>query len=134
MTINEENTETCNVVAQYLGKALIGISPLDVEAYSALLDSIIYGNSSIKSVFDFALYDITSQHAELPLYAFWGGKNNKTLKTGHILCLGPIDKMIRDAIKIIDSGFQFVKVKLAGQKEEEIRLIQHLHAKCLITN
>lgn len=124
MTINGESMDTCFVVAQYLGKILIGKNPLDVAACSALMDSIIFGNSSIKSAFDIALYDIASQHAELPLYTYLGGKNDKTLITDYTVSLGPKEKMVRDAIKIVDRGFQFVKVKLGGKKEEDIERIQ----------
>lgn len=124
MTINGESMDTCFVVAQYLAKVLIGKNPLDIANCSALMDSIIYGNSSIKSAFDIALYDIASQHSEMPLYAFLGGKNNKTLITDYTVSLGPKDKMVRDAIKIIDRGFQFVKVKLGGKKEDDIERIQ----------
>lgn len=124
MTINGESMDTCFVVAQYLAKVLIDKNPLDIASCSALMDSIIYGNSSIKSAFDIALYDIASQHAELPLYTFLGGKNNKTLITDYTVSLGPKDKMVQDAIKIVDRGFQFVKVKLGGKKEEDIERIQ----------
>ncbi|MDO9613121.1 MAG: hypothetical protein Q7J86_01175, partial [Bacteroidota bacterium] len=78
MPINGESMETAYLVANYLAKALIGKNPLDIETCSVEMDRTIYGNSSIKSAFDIALYDIASQHSGLPLYAFLGGKNNKT--------------------------------------------------------
>lgn len=124
MTINGESMDTCFVVAQYLAKVLLGKNPLDVAACSALLDSIIYGNSSIKSAFDIALYDVASQHAELPLYEFLGGENNKTLITDYTVSLGPKEKMVSDAIKVVDRGFQFMKVKLGGKIEDDIERIQ----------
>jgi L-alanine-DL-glutamate epimerase-like enolase superfamily enzyme len=61
MTINGETVETCFIVAQYLAKALKDKNPLDIKECSSLMDKVIYGNASIKSAFDIALYDIASQ-------------------------------------------------------------------------
>jgi len=63
MPINGESQDTCFIVGQYFAKALKGKDPLQIEDCLNLMDKIIYGNSSIKSAFDIALYDIASQHA-----------------------------------------------------------------------
>jgi L-alanine-DL-glutamate epimerase-like enolase superfamily enzyme len=128
MTINGESMETCFTVGQYLAKMLVGKDPLEIAACSAKMDAVIYGNSSIKSAFDIALYDIASQHAGLPLYAFLGGKNDKVLVTDYTISLDDPQKMVKDAIKIKENGFQVIKVKLGGSGEkdvERIRLIRN---------
>ena len=81
MTINGESIDTCFIVGQYFAKILKGKDALDIEGCMMDMDKLIYGNSSIKSAFDIALYDIASQHAGLPLYKFIGGSNNKTIIT-----------------------------------------------------
>src|SRR5690606_25066912 len=73
MSINGESMDTCFVVGQYFGKLMKGKNALDIAARIADMDQLIYGNSSIKSAFDIALYDIAAQHAGLPLYKFLGG-------------------------------------------------------------
>lgn len=126
MTINGESIDTCFVVAAYLAKILVGKNALHIEACSAAMDKVIYGNSSIKSAFDIALHDIAAQNAELPLYAFLGGKNNKTLITDYTVSIGAPAKMANDALKIKNNGFRFIKVKLGESREtdvERIRLI-----------
>lgn len=75
-TIHGESMETCFIVAQYLAKILIGKNPLQIADCKAFLDKVIYGNASIKSAFDIALFDIAAQQAELPLYKFGGGKQS----------------------------------------------------------
>lgn len=126
-TINGESMETCFVVGQYLAKALIGQNPLNITQCSQLMDATIYGSNSIKSAFDIALYDIAAQNANLPLYAFLGGQNSKTLVTDYTISIGEPQKMVADALKIITNGFQIIKVKL-GQSlyldVERIRLIR----------
>jgi L-alanine-DL-glutamate epimerase-like enolase superfamily enzyme len=124
MTINGENMETCFVVAQYLAKILKGKNPLNISECSAAMDSVIYGNSSIKSAFDIALYDIASQNAALPLYAFLKGNNKKILTTDYTVSIGDTSKMVRDAIKIKDNGFQIIKVKLGESKEKDVARIR----------
>ncbi|MDB5272260.1 MAG: mandelate racemase [Chitinophagaceae bacterium] len=128
LTINGESMGTAVVVAQLLAKALKGKEALDIEGCSALMDKIIYANSSIKSAFDMALYDIAAQHAGLPLYAFLGGKKNKMVQTDYTVSLGPIDKMVSDAQRIKDRGFEIIKVKLGGKKEEDILRMQGIRA------
>jgi len=126
MTINGESMETGMVVGRYLATALKGKDPLDIEACHKKMNSVIYANSSIKSAFDMALYDIAAQHAELPLYAFLGGSNNKTLITDYTVSLDKAEKMAADAAKIKANGFQVVKVKLGGTKEDDIERIKQI--------
>ncbi|HCY41468.1 MAG TPA: dipeptide epimerase [Prolixibacteraceae bacterium] len=120
MPINGESMETAYLVANYLAKSLIGKNPLDIETCSDEMDRTIYSNSSIKSAFDIALYDIASQHAELPLYAFLGGKNNKMLLTDYTVSLSDPAQMSADAQEIKDRGFQVIKVKLGDDPEKDI--------------
>lgn len=126
MMINGESMDTCFIVAQYLAGTLTGKNPLEIEACTIAMDGVIYGNSSIKSAFDMALYDIAAQHAGLPLYAFLGGSKTKAIITDYTVSIDEPQKMAEDARKIKADGFQVIKVKL-GQAEkdaERIRLIR----------
>jgi L-alanine-DL-glutamate epimerase-like enolase superfamily enzyme len=120
MPINGESMETCFIVANYLAKSLIGKNPLDIEACSETMDRTIFGNSSIKSAFDIALYDIASQAAGQPLYAFLGGKNDKILKTDYTVSLNEPQQMVADAQEIKNRGFEVIKVKLGNDPEKDI--------------
>jgi L-Ala-D/L-Glu epimerase len=123
MTINGESMETAFVVARYLAKGLLGKNPLNIAELSWSMDKVIYGNWSIKSAFDIALHDIVSQNAEVPLYAWLGGKNCKTLITDYTVSLGDKEKMAADALKIKAAGFQVIKVKLGDSAEKDIERI-----------
>ena len=120
MPINGESMETCYVVSNYLAQSLIGKNPLDIGACFETMDRTIFGNSSIKSAFDIALYDIASQAAGLPLYAFLGGKNNKILKTDYTVSLNEPQQMVADAQEIKNRGFEVIKVKLGDDPEKDI--------------
>jgi L-Ala-D/L-Glu epimerase len=126
-TINGESIDTCFIVGQYLATGLLGMDPANIGECHQLMNRIIYANSSIKSAFDIALYDITSQDAGLPLFAFLGGNKNKSLITDYTVSIGDPVKMADDARKIQEEGFQFIKVKLgnSGKKDiERIRVIR----------
>ncbi|MBM3417188.1 MAG: dipeptide epimerase [Bacteroidetes bacterium] len=127
MPINGESTDTCLTVGKYFAKAFSGKDPLQIEDCIYLMDKIIYGNSSIKSAFDMALYDIASQHAGMPLYKFLGGENNKVIVTDYTVSIGEPQKMAADALKIKNEGYPAIKVKLGldGKKDaERIRAIR----------
>lgn len=126
LTIAGESMETGFVVAQYLAKVLIGKNPANISECALAMDKVIYGNSSIKSAFDMALYDIAAQHAGLPLYKYLGGSNNKTIKTDYTVSLGPTEKMVADAQKIVDQGFETVKVKLGHSREKDVESIRQI--------
>lgn len=124
MAINGESMDTCRVVGQYLAQKLIGQDPLDIAHCSLAMDRVIYGNSSIKSAFDIALYDLASQKAGVPLYSFLGGQQNKVLLTDYTVSLGDKDKMVKEALQIRDDGFQIIKVKLGETFEKDVERIR----------
>ena len=120
MPINGESQDTCFTVGQYFAKALKGKNALDIEGCVQLMDSIIYANTSIKSAFDIALYDIAAQQAGVPLYQFIGGNNNKTITTDYTVSVGDIDKMVADALKIQAQGYPAIKVKLGKNGKTDV--------------
>ncbi|HMG69407.1 MAG TPA: hypothetical protein VK588_17035, partial [Chitinophagaceae bacterium] len=77
MTINGESIDTCFIVGKYLATGLLGKNPLLHEECSLIMDNIIYGNTSIKSAFDIAMYDIAAQNSELPLYKYLNGRTKR---------------------------------------------------------
>lgn len=125
-SINGESMESGFEVAKFLARNLIGKNPLDISHCHHIMDATIYGNSSIKSAFDIALHDLAAQNTNLPLYRFLGGKKNKTITTDFTISIGSPSKMALDAKKIVSAGFQIIKVKLGGTKEEDVLRIQSI--------
>ena len=128
MPINGESQDTCFIVGQYFAKALKGKDPLDIETCINLMDRIIYGNSSIKSAFDIALYDIAAQQAGVPLYEHIGGQNNKTIITDYTVSIGEAAKMAEDAVKIKKQGYPAIKVKLGKDGKKDVERMKAIRA------
>jgi len=124
MSINGESMDTCFIVGQYFAKLIKGKDALVIEELIAAMDKLIYGNSSIKSAFDMALYDIASQHAGIPLYKFLGGENNKTIITDFTVSIGDPAKMAADAVNIKEAGYPAIKIKLGKNGETDILRIK----------
>ena len=112
MPINGESQETCYIVGQYFAKALLGKNALDIASCIQLMDKIIYKNTAVKSAFDIALYDIAAQAAGQPLFAFLGGKNDKTIVTDYTVSVGDPAQMVKEALQIQADGYPAIKVKL----------------------
>ncbi len=127
-TINGETQETCHSVGRLLAKALIGHDPTDIEGAHAIMDRLIFGNSSIKSAFDIALHDIAAQAADLPLWKLLGGKERSDLYTDYTVSIGDPEKMAADAAAVISAGFPVIKVKLGGDGDLDIKRIQAIRA------
>jgi L-alanine-DL-glutamate epimerase-like enolase superfamily enzyme len=128
MPINGESQDTCFIVGQYFAKLLKGKDPLQIEQCITLMDSVIYANTSIKSAFDMALYDIASQHAGLPLYKFLGGENTKTIITDYTVSIGEPGKMAADALKIKNEGYPAIKIKLGKNGKKDVERISAIRA------
>ena len=124
MSINGESMDTCFIVGQYFAKLFKGKNALAIEGRIADMDKLIYGNSSIKSAFDMALYDIASQHAGVPLYKFLGGSNNKTIITDYTVSIGDPEKMAADAMKIKEEGYPAIKIKLGKNGATDVLRIK----------
>lgn len=124
MSINGESADTGMVVGQYFAKWLKGRDPLGIEENIAGMDKIIYGNNSIKSAFDMAFYDIASQQAGQPLYAYLGGNSNKTIITDYTVSIGDPERMAEDALKIKEEGYPAIKIKLGNNGKTDVERIR----------
>ena len=124
MPINGESVDTCYAVGQYFAKLLKGKNALAIEECILAMDKLIYGNTSIKSAFDMALYDIASQNAGLPLYKFLGGSNDKIIVTDYTVSIGNPEKMAADAVKIKTEGYPAIKIKLGNNGELDVTRVK----------
>jgi L-alanine-DL-glutamate epimerase-like enolase superfamily enzyme len=124
--INGETHETCFVVGKLLAQGLIDKDPLDISSNFELMSKLIYANNSIKSAFDIAQYDLISKSEDLPLYKYLGGEISKKIYTDYTVSVGDINGMVEDAIKVKESGYQIIKVKLGKGGEKDVERIKNI--------
>lgn len=97
-----------------LAPVLIGADPLGAETLMHKLDAWLPGHGYAKSAIDTALWDLSAQVADMPLYRLLGGRATQSLPLYHsISCLAP-DEMGRIAAEAQRTGINQFQVKLGA--------------------
>jgi len=120
-----ETQDTCLVMAKEFACLWKGENALDIPARLQQLHNFTAGNSTIKSAFDIALYDIAAKNAGLPLYKFLGGTKRKVESDITIGIAEPAD-MAQKAIAFKQSGATILKVKLGKEAKNDVERIKQI--------
>ena len=122
--INGETIETCLSISKKLTDSIIGTSFFSHDVIHKKLNSVIYGNQSIKSAIDVACYDLASKSKNVPLFRYLGGELKKKIYTDYTVSLNDLDKMVEQSIEIINNGFKIIKVKLGDNGKKDVERIK----------
>ncbi len=120
-----ETQGICLAAARDMARLLIGKDPLDVEARMREISSFLPHNTTARSAFDMALYDILGKAAELPLYRLFGGSPRELL-TDDTIGIDAPEAMAEKAIKLKEEGFPAIKVKLGTAPAEDIERVRRI--------
>jgi L-alanine-DL-glutamate epimerase-like enolase superfamily enzyme len=120
-----ETQDTCLTMARDFAGLWTGRDALDIEARLQQLHSFASGNTTIKSAFDMALYDIAAKNAGLPLYQFLGGEK-RVVETDITIGIGTPDVMAQKALAFKQSGAKVIKVKLGKDAPEDVERIKKI--------
>lgn len=121
-----ETQSTCYAMAQDFARIWQGKQVLDIAARMRELHDFTAGNSTIKSAFDMALYDLAAKHAGLPLFEFLGGKERKLLETDLTIGIGKPAEMVEQALSFIKNGVRIIKIKLGKSPVEDIERVKQI--------
>ncbi len=122
-----ETQDTCLVMARDFARLWLGQDALDIPARLQQLHSFSAGNTTIKSAFDMALYDIAAKNAGLPLYRFWGGEK-RTVESDITIGIADPGTMAAKAVEFKQSGASVLKVKLGKNALEDIERIKQIRS------
>jgi L-alanine-DL-glutamate epimerase-like enolase superfamily enzyme len=118
-----ETQDTCLAMAREFAKLWIGKDPREVVARLQQLHDFIAGNTTIKSAFDMALYDIAAKHAGLPLYRFLGG-TKRVVESDITIGIANPEAMAKKATDFVKNGATILKVKLGKDALTDIERIK----------
>jgi L-Ala-D/L-Glu epimerase len=118
-----ETQNTCYEMAKDFAKLWKGKVALDIEERLNDLHSYTAGNSTIKSAFDMALYDIAAQHANQPLYEFLGGIKKEML-SDITVGIGSPETMAKQAKVFVENGATILKIKLGKDVATDVARIK----------
>jgi len=122
-----ESQDTCLIMAKEFAAILSGKNPLEIPDRMNELLGYAAHNSTIKSAFDIALFDIAAKHAKQPLYKFLGGEK-RTVETDMTIGIDSPENMAAAAIGLKARGCNIIKIKLGKDVHsdiERVSLIRH---------
>lgn len=122
-----ETQETGWVLSRDFAKIWMGKDPLDIAARMQELHHYISGNSTIKSAFDMALYDLAAKHAGQPLYAFLGGTPREVV-TDITIGLNSPEIMVEQALEYTRKGAGILKIKLGDDPRRDAERVRRIRA------
>ena len=111
-------------LAKMLAKLLMGKNPLEIEDRIFDMNRQLKLNPTIISAFDIALFDILGKYTNLPLYALWGGKNNRVITTDMTIGIDTPEVMAKEALSFKKEGFPAIKVKLGEETKSDVARIK----------
>jgi len=112
-------------IAIDLARLLINKDPLNIEERIKEMSDFLIHNTTIRSAFDMALYDLLGKVAGLPLYAVLGG-GKRSLFTDYTIGISTPDSMAEKAVYYKNQGLKAIKVKLGTTKEQDIEIIKKI--------
>jgi L-Ala-D/L-Glu epimerase len=118
-----ETQNTCYEMAKDFAALWKNKYALEIENRMTELHLFTAGNSTVKSAFDMALYDIAAKHAGVPLYKFLGG-TKKEMHTDITVGIGLPNVMAMQAKAFVDNGASILKIKLGKDIVTDIERIK----------
>jgi L-Ala-D/L-Glu epimerase len=120
-----ETQATCFEMAKDFAALWKGKDPLIIEDRMNELHAFTAFNSTIKSAFDMALYDIAAKNANQPLYQFLGG-SKKEIETDLTIGIDSSAAMAQTASEYKAKGVRIIKIKLGKKGEEDIERVKQI--------
>ncbi len=118
-----ETQNTCFEMAKDFARLWKGKNPTQISNRISELHAFTAFNSTIKSAFEMALFDIVSKQAGQPLYQFLGGEK-KPLQTDLTIGIASPERMAEQAKEFVQRGVQILKIKLGKNATEDIERVK----------
>ncbi|HTQ28958.1 MAG TPA: dipeptide epimerase, partial [Puia sp.] len=100
---------------------------LDVEARMQELHAFTAFNSTIKSAFDMALFDLAAKRQRQPLYQYLGGEQ-KPMETDLTIGIDSPENMAATAVDFKNKGVRIIKIKLGKNAELDVERVKQIRA------
>lgn len=119
-------TQSINMAgAVDLAKIILHKNPLNIEERMRDIEGFLVHNSTIRSAFDMALYDLLGKAAGLPLYSLVGGGRH-SFWTDNTIGIGEPEEVAQKALEYKKLGFKAIKVKLGTSFDKDTLRIRKI--------
>ncbi|TDH24578.1 dipeptide epimerase [Segetibacter sp. 3557_3] len=120
-----ETQDTCLALAKDFAAIIKGKDAADISARMKEINDYCAYNTTIKSAFDMALYDLAAKSAGKPLYQYLGG-TKRTVETDITIGIGTPGEMSASALKFKESGASILKIKIGKKVNEDIDRVSRI--------
>lgn len=120
-----ETQATCFEMAKDFAVLWKNKDPLALEERLNELNLFTAFNSTIKSAFDMALYDIVAKRASVPLYKFLGG-TIRPIETDLTIGIDSPAAMAQLAAQYKTRGVRIIKIKLGKNGAEDVERVKQI--------
>ena len=104
----------------YLKPSVIGAECGDIEPILLKLDAAMRGAPQAKAAIDCALYDLNARRLGVPLCHLFGGAVRDSTPILRILAIKTPTEMAAQAQKLVDRGYNYLKIKVHGEVAEDV--------------
>ncbi|WOX05251.1 dipeptide epimerase [Microbulbifer pacificus] len=106
---------------------VLGRDVADLNRLTRQIQGAMINNTSAKAAVEIALYDLFAQSYNTPLYRILGG-GESSLTTDITISVDYIDKMVADAERAVERGFEILKLKVGKDIGLDIERIKAVYA------
>ncbi len=118
-----ETQATCFEMARDFAAIWKNKDASDIDARLNELNLYTAFNSTVKSAFDMALYDLAARFAGQPLYKYLGG-SRRELETDLTMGIDKPEAMQQKALEFVKQGVRIIKVKLGKNALEDVNRVR----------
>jgi len=116
--------ETLMAALTRFAPVVTGRDSFAVEEILQALDGAIAGQNQAKAAIDCALHDLNARMLGIPLYQLFGGKLRDSVPILRILAIKAPDAMAEQALKLLDAGYSYLKIKVEGDVREDLARVK----------
>jgi len=116
-----------HAIETYLGPAVIGMDPFDIEAILSRMDTVLAKNRMAKAGVETACQDLRGKALGVPLSRLLGGTGAGAVEVLAAIDIMSPDEAIAMANLLVEKGFRCIKIKVgldAAQDIERVRAIR----------
>jgi L-alanine-DL-glutamate epimerase-like enolase superfamily enzyme len=119
-----ETPSGCHEAIEMMCREIVGQPALGIQGVMKVVRGVIRGHEASKAAMDCALHDLAARILRTPLYNILGGKVRSRIPLMRILTLKAPREMAERAKALVDEGYKYVKVKVAGDVKEDVERVK----------
>ncbi len=123
--ITGETQSTCFEMAKEFACIWKNKNPLDIQSRMAELHAFTAFNTTVKSAFDMALYDISAKAESIPLYKYLHG-TRKPMETDLTIGIQEPAAMAAAATEFVKKGVRIIKIKLGKEGARDAACVKQI--------